>query len=103
MGRNHGNISGPVKDPSGAVIPDATAATNPATNVHNKTVTDGKGFYAYSSLPVGRYNLRVDEEGLGPQISNKPGSGRQRHVPIDLTLEMAGKLKRSLSWRMRLN
>ncbi len=49
-----GSISGTVKDPSGAVIPGATViATNTATNVQTKTVSDDKGFYSFPSFRWG--------------------------------------------------
>jgi len=59
-----GSISGTVKDPSGAVIPGATVViTKTATNVQTKTVTDDRGFYAFSGLQVMRFfgGLSVEE------------------------------------------
>ena len=38
-------------------------ATNPATGVENKAMTDGKGFYSFPSLPVGRYDLKIMASG----------------------------------------
>jgi hypothetical protein len=63
-----GSISGTVKDPSGAVIAGAQiTATNTATNVPAKTVSDDKGVYTFPSLPVGRYDIKAEEEGaIGP-------------------------------------
>ncbi len=89
-----GSISGTVKDPSSAVIPGATVtATNTATNVQNKTVSDDKGFYAFPSLPVGRYNVKVEEEGFGTQARNNLVVDANGALVADLTLEMAEKVE----------
>jgi hypothetical protein len=58
------------------VIPGATVtATNTATNIQTKAVTDDRGFYAFRSLPVGHYNIKVEQEGFGPQTTaGAPGS-----------------------------
>ncbi len=89
-----GSISGTVKDPSGAVIPGATVtATDTATNVQSKTVSDDKGFYAFPSLPVGRYNVKVAEEGFGTQARNNLQVDANGALVVDLTLEMAEKVE----------
>ena len=89
-----GSISGTVKDPSGAVIPGATiTATDSATNVQSKTVSDDKGFYAFPSLPVGRYNVKVEEEGFGTQSRNNLQVDANGALVADLTLEMAEKIE----------
>ncbi len=89
-----GSISGTVKDPSGAVIPGAMViATESATNVQAKTVTDEKGFYSFPSLPVGRYNLKVEEEGFGTQARNNLEVDANGALVADLTLEMAEKVE----------
>ncbi len=87
-----GSISGTVKDPSDAVIPGATViATDTATNVQTKTVTDDKGYYAFPSLQVGRYNIKVEEEGFGTQVRNNIQVDANSALMVDLTLEMAEK------------
>jgi len=89
-----GSISGTVKDPSGAVIPGATVtATNTATNVQTKTVGDDKGFYAFPSLPVGHYNVKVEEEGFGSQARNNLVIDADSALEVDFTMQMAEKLE----------
>ncbi len=89
-----GSISGTVKDPSGAVIPGATvSATNTATNVQTKSVTDDKGLYAFPSLPVGRYNVKVEEQGFGTQSRGNLEVNDNGALIVDLTLEMAEKIE----------
>ncbi|HEX5229655.1 MAG TPA: TonB-dependent receptor [Bryobacteraceae bacterium] len=88
-----GSISGTVKDPSGAVIAGATVtATNAATNAQSKSVTDDKGFYAFPSLPVGRYTVRASEEGFGPQTRTLQVDSNSAIVE-DLTMAMAEKVE----------
>src|SRR5690348_16332434 len=63
-----GSISGTALDPSGAVIPGGRlTATNMATGVQLKTTTNEKGFYSFPSLPIGRYEIRIEAEGFSPQ------------------------------------
>jgi hypothetical protein len=89
-----GSISGTVKDPSGAVILGATVtATNIATNIQAKAVTDDKGFYAFPSLQVGRYNVKVEEEGFGTQSRNNLEVNANGALVADLTLQMAEKIE----------
>ncbi len=93
-GATTGSISGTVKDPSGAVIAGASViATDSATNVQTKTVTDEKGFYAFPSLQVGRYNVKVEDQGFGTQSRNNIEVDANGALSVDLTLEMAEKVE----------
>jgi carboxypeptidase family protein len=60
-----GSISGTLRDPSGALISGAMVkATNMAQGIESKSVSDMNGFYAFPSLPVGRYNLEIAAPGF---------------------------------------
>ena len=60
-----GSISGAVKDPTGAVIPNAeVTVVNVGTNISQKIHTDSGGAYSFLALPVGRYNLQVKAPGF---------------------------------------
>jgi len=60
-----GRISGTVKDPTGAVVPNAQiTALETQTGIKNSTVTDSAGFYSFPSLPVGHYDLEVRTGGF---------------------------------------
>jgi len=62
-----GSISGTVTDPSGAVIPDTTVtALNLDTTVLQTTRTNANGFYNFTALPVGRYEIEILREGFQP-------------------------------------
>ena len=82
-----GSLQGTVKDPSGAVVPNAKVSVSTANLVGGKsTVSDGKGFYHFSSLPPGAYVVRVEakgfealkQEGLIIEVGHAPS--------LDLTL-----------------
>ncbi len=60
-----GSISGTVKDPSGAVVPGATVtALQTETGIQQTTHTDAQGFYTFPLLPVGHYEINVQQTGF---------------------------------------
>ncbi len=60
-----GSVSGTVRDASGAVITDAAVnATNLETGVQDQVATNGRGFYSFPGLPVGRYNIAIKKTGF---------------------------------------
>ncbi len=60
-----GSISGVVKDPTGAVIPNAEVTVlNVDTNISQTIHTDSLGSYSFLALPVGRYKLSVRTTGF---------------------------------------
>ena len=62
-----GDISGTVKDPSGSVVPAAfVIARNAATGIQQTTQTNADGFFAFSNVPVGQYELDVEHPGFRP-------------------------------------
>jgi hypothetical protein len=62
-----GSISGTIKDYSGAVIPDvAVIVRDTDTGVQRAFSSNGDGFYAFTALPVGRYELEVSHAGFKP-------------------------------------
>ncbi len=62
-----GSISGTVTDQTGAVVPDTTvSALNLDTTVIQTTKTNANGFYNFSALPVGRYEIEILREGFSP-------------------------------------
>src|SRR5271163_4343368 len=53
-----GSISGTVKDTSDAMVPKVTViATSTDTGIRQTVATDSQGFYSFSSLPIGHYDL----------------------------------------------
>jgi hypothetical protein len=62
-----GSLLGTVTDPSGTAVPGAkVTATETATAVKQTITTDGRGFYSFQSLPVGRYDVEVDAPAFKP-------------------------------------
>src|SRR5277367_6578528 len=60
-----GAIRGTVKDEQGAVVSGATVrATNVATGLSRSVSTDNDGSYYIQYLPVGTYNVEVDQSGF---------------------------------------
>jgi hypothetical protein len=60
-----GSILGTVKDTSSAVVPNAIInATNIHTGVQNQATTNGQGFYSFTNLPVGFYNIAIQQKGF---------------------------------------
>src|SRR6185436_16678122 len=58
-------LSGTVRDPSGAVIPNvALVLSNTATNVVVNTVTNEVGFYIFPSVQPGSYTLTAQSPGM---------------------------------------
>jgi Carboxypeptidase regulatory-like domain len=62
-----GSLLGTVSDPKGAAVPGAmVTATETATTVKRSMATDGRGFYSFQNLPVGRYDVQVEAPGFQP-------------------------------------
>ena len=59
------SISGTVKDPSGATITGATiTVTNTDTGIAQTQKTNTAGFYSFQSLPLGHYDVQVEQTGF---------------------------------------
>jgi hypothetical protein len=62
-----GSLLGTITDPNGAAVPGAkVTATETATAVKQTIPSDGRGFYSFQSLPVGRYDVLVNAPGFKP-------------------------------------
>src|SRR5271165_6321652 len=61
-----GTVTGTVADPSGAVIPGATALIRNAVTGHQETtVTDATGTFRFNNLPLTPFQLTVTAPGFG--------------------------------------
>ncbi|MCC6343844.1 MAG: TonB-dependent receptor [Bryobacterales bacterium] len=64
-GQTFGEISGEVRDQSGAGIPGVqVTATNTETNVSRNTVTNDAGVYSFPAMVPGSYNVRAEKAGF---------------------------------------
>lgn len=58
-----GQITGTVRDSSGAVLPNAkVTVTNQGTRVTRDTVSTGSGDYTFRLLPVGTYTVSAEQK-----------------------------------------
>jgi hypothetical protein len=85
-----GAVKGTVKDPSGAVIPGATATIhNPVTDYKRTASTDASGQFAFTNVPYNHYHLAISATGFSSHAQDVDlNSG----VPVNLSiaLELAG-------------
>ncbi|HVA95086.1 MAG TPA: carboxypeptidase regulatory-like domain-containing protein [Candidatus Dormibacteraeota bacterium] len=66
---NSGEISGTVKDPSGAIVVNARLeAIQTATQLKYRAVTNSSGEFLLSQLPVGVYRITVNAEGFKQSV-----------------------------------
>ena len=60
-----GSITGAVTDATGSVIQGGKViATNTDTGITNSTITNANGSYAFPTLPVGHYSIRIQASGF---------------------------------------
>ncbi|MGC1686485.1 MAG: carboxypeptidase regulatory-like domain-containing protein [Candidatus Acidiferrales bacterium] len=87
-----GSISGTVKDSSGALIPKATVtATNSDTGIRQTRVTDDKGYYSFTSLLIGHYDLEVVSAAFRPYRRTGIVLDANSALMIDAVLEVGGR------------
>jgi hypothetical protein len=85
-----GTINGTVTDPSGAVIPGATATIhNPVTGYERTASTDKSGGFSFTNVPFNPYHLIITATGFNPRTQDLDLNSS---VPVILkiTLELAG-------------
>jgi hypothetical protein len=83
------NLSGFVRDPSGAVVQNASVtASNPVTSVTRTTTSNDEGFYHLTNLPPGAYEISVEASGfkkaLIPTVTVTVG----QRADLDIALEV---------------
>jgi hypothetical protein len=59
-----GTVRGDVKDPAGAVVPNATVTLVDARGGERKATTNNSGSYTFTTVDPGQYTLRVERQGF---------------------------------------
>ncbi len=85
-GQTFGSITGEVRDPSGAIMPNApVTATNVATNVARATSTNESGVYSFPDLIPATYQVKVSAPGFQTTTSTVEIQVQQT-ARVDVTL-----------------
>jgi hypothetical protein len=86
-----GEITGTVKDPSGAVVPNARiTATRTATGVSQSTISSGAGTYTVPRLPVGTYTVTAAALGFKTGVAQSITLDVSQQRQVNFTLALAG-------------
>ena len=84
-----GEITGEVKDPSGAVMPNGSVTvTNSATSVSRSTVTNTSGVYSFPNLVPGTYQVKVIVPGFDTVVKNGIELQVQQSARVDFDLKV---------------
>jgi hypothetical protein len=64
-------LSGTVKDPTGAIVPQASVTlASPERGITRTFTTDERGYYSFSQLPPGGYSLTIQASGFEGYVQN---------------------------------
>src|SRR6185369_9020664 len=81
-----GRVSGVVRDPSGAIVPNATVtATSVGKQTAQSVTTNSSGAYQFLSLQPGTYEISVDAAGFQPfkqRVDVTVGSRNTLDIPL---------------------
>ncbi len=88
-GQTAGEITGEVKDPSGASAPNATiTATNKDTNVARTTQTNSSGVYSFPAMIPGSYDVKAVAAGFDTMVKTNVLLQVQQTARVDFTLNV---------------
>ena len=82
-----GGIQGVVKDPTGALVPNArVTVTQPVTGYNQTTQTDAQGSFKLVNVPFNTYKVRVEAAGFQPA---EESIDLHTTIPLDLDLSVS--------------
>src|SRR5438093_1437736 len=85
---DRGQISGFVKDQTGGVIPGATVtATDIQTRLTRTVVTDQAGYYVFTALAPGSYDVQVELEGFKKWVKTGVKLDASANVSVEVMLQ----------------
>jgi hypothetical protein len=88
----YGSIAGTVSDQSKSVVPGAALTlVNAGQGVRYRAVTDARGDYSFSTVPVGRYDLSIEAAGFARQDRTGVTVDLNATLHLDITLDLAGQ------------
>ena len=94
--KDTGSIVGTVKDPSGAVVPNANVTVTDVEHGQTfNTTTNTEGEFVASPLRVGRYTVTVERAGFKKAVSVPVGLDVQQRVAINIVLQV-GQISESV-------
>jgi len=87
----NGQIEGTVTDPTGAVVPGASVAIeNVNTGFKRELKTDSSGFFRFTVLPLGTYDLKVTTSGFSAETRKGIVIDAGATATIDMALRVGG-------------
>jgi hypothetical protein len=85
---NAADLQGTVKDPAGAVVPNATVTVrNPATNQSRNATTNDEGYYRIINVTPGDYEITVEAPNFKKAVLTKVTVTVGQAADIDIVLE----------------
>ncbi|MBC7932870.1 MAG: carboxypeptidase regulatory-like domain-containing protein, partial [Rubrivivax sp.] len=87
--QSQGTLRGQVSDELGGVIIGAIVTATDAAGVEKTATSDEEGRYAFSSLPPGRYAVRVGQAGFSPYENAGVEVTAGRTEPLNIVLTVA--------------
>src|SRR5213592_1869698 len=92
----NGDIEGVVKDATGAIIPSANVTiTSVETGVQRTLISNARGYFIATLLPIGEYNVRVELASFRPNVQRVLVKRAER-ISLNITLEV-GRVTESVS------
>jgi len=85
-------LAGTVTDPSGALIPQATATlTSPEQGISRTFTTDSSGHYSFGQLPASTYSLAIRAKGFKEYTQNGIALDAGRSATQDVQLSLGSE------------
>src|SRR5215212_585457 len=82
-----GTIQGTVKDPTGALVPNAqVTVTQPVTGYHQTTQTDAQGSFKLVNVPFNTYKVRAEATGFQ---AAEESIDLETTIPLNLELSVS--------------
>jgi hypothetical protein len=86
---SRGTVSGTVTDPSGAVVMGAAInLTSTETGVQRSATSNEAGIYRFDAVDLGRYEIKVTQQGFRPFLATGFGVEANRTTTLDVRLEV---------------